>query len=234
MQSAIQSGATPWLGDGSERERDKITKITGVSIAGRPDLTAAMRYTWGLAGRGSEQYTIRTILDQRDLPAGSERWIEVWARFSNGFTNAPSSGPDYDYKFLLFLRSQGSRWNVQMLGQNGSNTQWGYPGNGNTEAAWTATGNGTEGRLSGGNWSSANVWDGQWHRHRFHLSFGSGTAHSTWYVDNTPIHVSSNKTFTGSFDVIFLGANMNVGPTQVQTLDWANIRIWTSNPGWGF
>ena len=231
LQSAIQSGATPWLGQGSERERDKITKITGVSIPGRPDLTSAMRYTWGLAGRGSSQYTIRAILDPKDLPPGSERWVEVWARFSNGFVNAPPGGPDYDYKFLLFVTTQGPRWNVQMLGQNGGNTQWGYP---NNEAAWTSSGNGTEGRLSGGPWESSEVWDGQWHRHRFHLSFGSGNAHSTWYVDNKPIHVSTNKTITGSFGEWFIGANMNFGPTQVQTLDWANIRIWTSNPGWGF
>jgi hypothetical protein len=35
-----------------------------------------------------------------------------------------------------------------------------------------------------------------------------------------------------AFWSVILGANMNQGPGQVQSLTWDNIKVWTQNPGW--
>lgn len=235
LRNAIINGDTPWLG--FDQNASQISKITSISVPGRSELTAAMRFTWPATQEA--QYSISAILEKTDLPGADERWVEIWARFSDGFVNGYDGAPDLDYKFVLFLRAAGSRWNVQLLGFDygvGDNTQWGYPG---VEDAWTSggiAGGGPPDPLSGGVFHGEEIWDGLWYRHRFHLRMNTTTQGvATWYIGNREIHKAENLNITGSgFEEWKLGANMNYGPGQVQTLDWANVSIWTTSPGWGF
>ena len=232
LRDAITGGSPPWFG--LDNEIDQVTLVTGQGSAPGVNSDGFMRYTWPGTNGGQPEYTIRTMIE--DIPSGRELWIEEWARFSNGWSNGPPSGP-HDYKFMLILNDGGSRFNVQMLGGGGSNTQWGYPGG---EAAWTSSGNGTQGQLSGGAIDMSAYWDGKWHRFRYHLKISASdndpTGIATWYIDNRAIHRGTElQTTPGSaFQYFEFGANMNAAAAQVQTLDWAVVRIWTANPGWGF
>jgi hypothetical protein len=151
--------------------------------------------------------------------------------------NGPSGGPHWDYKYMIIGNNGGGRFNVQMLGQGGGNTQWGYPG---AEDAWTSTGNGSRGQLSGGPTNMASYWDGNWHRFRYHLKISASgsdpTGIATWYIDGRLVHRGTGlQTTPGSGFLEFnFGANMNSAVDQVQTLDWAVLRIYTESPGWGF
>lgn len=233
LQSAITGGTPPWLV--LDNEINQISLVTGLGSAPSVNNNRFMRYTWPGNNSGAQDYTIRAII--RDLPPGGEFWIEVWSRFSAGWRNGPSGGSLYDYKYMIILNSGGSRFNVQMLGQGGSNTQWGYPGN---ESAWTSSGNGSLGFLSGGPIDMSVYWDGNWHRFRYHLKLSASssdpTGIATWYIDDRLVHRGTGlQTTPGSgFAEFNFGANMNNAVDQVQTLDWAVLRIYTQNPGWGF
>jgi hypothetical protein len=166
-------------------------------------------------------YTIgRNIQFPTSVP---DAWIEVWAKFSSNFTtvvpgNLCTSTSSAGYKFL-FARVWGTgRFNL-IVGVFGHSITWGYPDN-------LGAYNGVP--------SGSTYFDGQWHRWRLHTKVGlAGIA--TAYLDNTKIaqfvNVSINR--TGIYGVA-LSRNMNQGPTQVISLKYGAVRVWRSDPGWGF
>jgi hypothetical protein len=192
--------------------------------------TRSMRYTFpdrsGTSNRCGD-YSIGRVVG---LPENvKEVWVEVVAKFSDNFASrAPSSWgctSNPDYKFLFGMVNPGSRFELK-VGMNGSRLSAGYPGS-EEDYRWG---------------ESAALWDGQWHRYRFHWKLSSdGAADGAVKVwidgqlvySKTGIRTTDNSgRAISSIWGIGLGRNMNQGPGQTQHVWWGSVKAWKTNPGW--
>jgi hypothetical protein len=59
-----------------------------------------------------------------------------------------------------------------------------------------------------------------------------------WWLDgvkqNYPLNVNTSAGSVASTGItdMKLGANLNLGPAQVQSINWGRIRLYNQNPGW--
>jgi hypothetical protein len=197
----------------------QISLDTGVGYGG---LTQSMKYTWPSRAQCTDFSIGRNLTLPSNVP---ELWLEVYARFSSGFTTQASgcggqSNPDYKFLFGR-ITGMSSRFEI-VLGNGGSAIITGYPGNEEAVRAAITT-------------TSSGIWqDDAWHRFRFHWKIGSGTGAMEAWIDGTKIAnltgVSTGST-TGIYGVA-MGRNMNQGPTVSQSLWWGRVAIYNSNPGW--
>jgi hypothetical protein len=191
-----------------------------------PDQTA------NSAGRCTIDYSISRWVK---FPAPvREVWVEVYVKFSANFTTVvPASwgcGGNPDYK-LIFLANDppNGRWQIK----NGTyGTHWSPNHNGGSNDTYITTNAG-----NGGTW-----WDGQWHRLRWHarvsttLTSADG-AFEYWLDDVKQTYPSNINTSAGGLVItaltdVRLGANLNLGPSQTQSVNWGRIRVYATNPGW--
>lgn len=211
-------------------EDQETSRISLDNTTGYGSSTKSMRFTFPNRASSSNRCGDYTIGRMVALPAQvNEVWVEVVAKFSTNFaTKAPAtwgctSNPDY--KFIFAGVNPGSRFELKS-GIYGNAMSAGYPGS-EEDYQW--------GR-------SADYWDGQWHRYRFHWKIsspgGSDGAVQVWIDDQlvysrTGIRTtdSSRQAITSIYS-IYLGRNMNQGPGQEQSVWWGAVRAWNTNPGW--
>jgi len=174
----------------------------------------------GTSGRCTDFTVGRNI----NLPSPqTEIWLEVEAKFSNGFTSlAPSSWGCTSaaaYKFV-FGRTPTGRFNL-VLGIFGSSYTFGWPAN----------------QEPSDDPMPFTPFDGQWHVYRMHFkvstpSSAANGACELW-VDGVLV-----KSFTGIVESnsniygLAIGRNMNQGPGQPESEWWGRIAVWNTNPGW--
>ena len=196
-------------------------------------LTQSMKYTYpdrtGSGGSRCNDYSITRVFrfDRAGVLGGivSEYWWEMYVQFSANFTTvAPSSwncASNRDFKFIFgSIFGAPGRWQIK----NGTfGTRWEFGPAANPEDWQTLQQD-----------PNYNFWDGEWHRIRAHWKLGNGDGvYRLWFdddlvLDRTDVDTQGTTTNWG----MKLGANMNQGPGQEQTLHWGGIRIWTTDPGW--
>ena len=208
-----------------------LDQSTGVNIDGL-NLGQSMRYDYNAPGCSTQ-----SVGRNLTLPSPtSEVWVEVYLKFSPNFTtrnvNGCSTPPDFK---ALFGRLTGLNCRIELhVGGASGGTAFavGGPGCANGVGSYP-------GQADFGN--AGVVWDGQWHRYRFHWKVSpSGTDHIyTWYQDNTLMFSKTSGWYNdGAAAQIYslaLGRNLDQGiPSGTMSLWWGRVRAWDQNPGWGF
>lgn len=207
--------------------RMTLDQTTGVNINGL-NLTQSMRYDY--PGPGC---TSQTVTRNISLPTNvRELWVEVYMKFSNNFdtrnVNGCTTPPDFKTLFGRLTNLQ-CRFEFHVGGADGGQAfNMGGPGCANGVAALD---------LKVGD--AHTVWDGQWHRYRFHWFVDStGTNHQfVWYLDNTLMFSKTsgwaNDGQTAQIYGIALGRNLDQGiPSGTMSLWWGTVRVWNKSPGW--
>lgn len=186
-------------------------------------LGQSMRYTFPDRSQARNLCRDFTIGRNIRLPEEvQELWVEVWAKFSHGFsTKVPQCAgrSNAGYKFVhLRVRPSRSRFNLN-VGNFMTQTTWGYP---DREQAFQ------------GSPKPSEYFDGKWHRWRLHVRVGrNGLA--TAYFDDRLIHAFVGVPIDrSSIYGIALGRNINQGPVRPQSVNWGLIKVWRQDPGWGW
>ncbi|MCC7003895.1 MAG: Ig-like domain-containing protein [Gemmatimonadaceae bacterium] len=163
-----------------------------------------------------------------------EVWAEIWVKFSSNFTTrVPTDwgcAGNADYKFVVLAQEPAiGRWQIKM-GTYGTHWSPNHAGGSGDTYVTTNSGN-------GGLWN-----DDQWHRLRWHARVSTTTTSNDgafeWWLDNVkqsyPLNISTstNGLPVTSLTDLRLGANLNLGPAQVQTINWGAVRLYNQNPGW--
>lgn len=163
-----------------------------------------------------------------------EVWAEIWVKFSSNFTTrVPTDwgcGGNADYKFVFLAQEPAiGRWQIKM-GTYGTHWSPNHPGGSGDTFVTPNSGN-------GGLWN-----DNQWHRLRWHARVSTTTTSNDgafeWWLDNVkqtyPLNISTstNGVPVTALTDLRLGANLNLGPAQVQTINWGAVRLYNQNPGW--
>jgi hypothetical protein len=80
------------------------------------------------------------------------------------------------------------------------------------------------------------IWDGQWHRYRFHWKVAIGGLNGAMeaWIDGRRIasKVNISTSTTTAIYGIALGRNMNQGPKVSTSLWWGSIKVFKDYPGW--
>ncbi len=166
---------------------------------------------------------------QRYMPLpveSSEIWMEVYAKFAPNFTTvAPTSwgctnNPDYKFLFYRVL-PEPERYEIKV-------GTYGIP-------------NFITARFPGGPTDTppttrpASIFDGQWHRFRMHGKVNTnGQVNGVYeaWIDNILFYQATNVNIPYKIEGIWLGANLNQGPAQVQDMWFGRVQIFNGNPGW--
>lgn len=179
-------------------------------------LTKSLRFDYPARNGVCTDYTIGRNIN---LPTNvDEVWVEVVAKFQNGFTTimtgCSSSNPDF--KFLFGRVQTSGRFNI-MIGTS-SNLQYtvGYPGGEDNFEGGSASGN----------------FDGNWHIHRWHMKVGASGACKYW-VDGVVVKDYGTVAMaTNQIYGLAIGRNINQGPPSAQSLWWGRILFYNTDPGW--
>lgn len=187
------------------------------TMVGYGTSTKSMRFDFPTRSGDCTDYSIGRNIN---LPsAQSDVYVEVIAKFQNGWTNAApgcSGVSNEDYKFIFGRVLTTGRFNV-MVGTYNTEYTVGYPGG--------------EDSFEGGNVSG--LFDGNWHTYRFHMKVGSSGACKLWVDGNVVKDYGTVAMAANQIYGIALGRNINQGPPSPQSLWWGKVSIWySSNPGW--
>lgn len=192
-------------------------------------LRRSMRYLWPDRSSRANRCRDFSISRSIDLPRRvPEVWIEVHAMFSANFATLDracgrQSTPDYKFIFgRVHNPAPGSsRFGIKVGTLYSQMITIEYPGG--------------RGAVNSTSVPAGTYFDGTWHRWRFHWRLGRGTGLVVAYLDDRPIIMLQNiDARAAGIYGIKLGANLNQGPTQSQTLHWGLIRAWNTDPGWGW
>jgi len=192
--------------------------------AGGYHLTQSMRYDQPASPAcGSDPSVGRNLV----LPsAAQDVWLELWVRFSSGWTAADSRATTCDpsYKFV-FGRIDGApdRWALGIESQSGAflSSYPGQPGV-NTYISYSGPTAPYAGFAPG---------DGNWHRYRFYWSY-SHKILQVWFDDHLALSQSGIVATGTDIYGIALGRNINSGPVKAQSIWWGLVRVYDVNPGW--
>lgn len=205
-----------------------LDQTQGVNINGF-SLTQCMLYSFPIANVSDYSIGCNLKLDQ-DY---NEGWFELYAMFSANFTtNGPAAG-NADYKFTNARTRVTGRY-MTFCGTFGDGWQFGYPGN---DQGLNSDVSGVYGNSDYPFTSSVAVWDGNWHRYRYHLK-NSASGGAVFYIDNFkmpgfPIG-TVNTSSGGAIWSWALGRNNNKGQSVAMTVRQGRFAAYASDPGWGF
>lgn len=213
-----------------------------LDLAGGVGGTPAMRFdfpdrtTW--AGRCTDWGVARLI----PAPANTKKlWGEFYVKFSSNWTAvAPaawSCTSGIDYKFVHGTVEGNALGQYGRFQINHNDAQW-YLGTPNAADQWTTHPTATMATHgTNPNPAPADFYDGQFHRYRLEFKLSS-TPTSTdggirIWVDSHLLIDKQGLVIDRPFFYGFkLGANLNQGPGQLQSITWDSMRVWTVNPGW--
>jgi len=201
--------------------------------------SSALRSFFG--GGGPEQVGVDLRLPDAGSDLPRELWIEMWVRFDDNWrTGAAGVG---DHK-TLFLTESGNpsgsnRWEIKFglfvedirgnISSGGVHSEMG---------CIAPVGPGYGPCPNGKPDLEALLWDGEWHRIRWHVRMGSNAnaqdgIHEAWldgqkFLESTGIRTGSNS--GAYFDRLALGRNGD--PVQASSIHWGEVAVHISNPGW--
>lgn len=200
----------------------------GLNIGGY-NLSQCMKYPFPSTTQADYQIACNLKLDQ-DY---TEVWCEIYAMFSANFTTVGPASGNADYKFNAGRTRVSGRY-MTFCGTFGTGWQFGYPGN--DQGANSDVG-GVYGNSDYPFTSSVVVWDGAWHRYRYHLK-NSASGGAVFYIDNFkmpgfPIG-TVDTSGGGAIWSWSVGHNMNQGCFNPMNLWWGRFATYAADPGWGF
>ena len=163
-----------------------------------------------------------------------EFWIEFYLRFNAAWSI------NSDDKTFFFNPQTGSRWEIH-YGLFGTRVYGGPSANPNDFAVVSDGGVGEP-----LNDLDNDLWDGNWHRHRVHGRYGTGTSGAFWWwIDDEVLLSDSVEALFGWGDgegintgdgnwlnTVRLGANADPTGGANAYRDWGELKIYTSDPGW--
>ena len=150
-----------------------------------------------------------------------EVWYEVIVKFDADWRTATVPEQTADHKTIFYTETgEVNRWAIH-VGVFGSDVQ---------------------GRINDANFAISGspapnlpswIWDGQWHKLRWHLKQGAGSGVFEAWLDGAKfLSATGINTNSGSryFDVIALGRNGGFAGTQ--SMYWGPVNVYITNPGW--
>lgn len=163
----------------------------------------------------------------------NEVWCELYAMFSATFTtNGPAAG-NADYKFNAGRTRVAGRY-MTFCGTFGDGWQFGTPA---SDEGFSSDVGGYYGNSDYPFTSSVVVWDGNWHRYRYHLK-NSASGGAIFYIDSFRMPSFPMGTIdTSGGGAIYswaLGRNNNKGTSTTMQVRWGRFATWAADPGWGF
>lgn len=212
----------------SQNEDEDPADIVLDTTVGYGSSDRSMRFDYQASGATKNSETVGRNLTLAS--AQSELWVEVWAEFSSNFTTVPTwlnqiLPYNPDFKFVFGRMSSGSG-RFEFKEGNSTNTELsaGYPGN-------------QEAYLGDFSMNSKALWDGKWHRYRFHWKVGSGDGVVQVWIDNSLEISHANLTMSDPSDAVYsiaLGRNLDPSASQLQHIWWGSVKVWYqgNNPGW--
>ncbi len=232
-----QSGGTPWYTEqwsyGSTAAMLSSPQVSDASntggrvslltnLSGTPTgFTNAVRVHFDANMGGEPQAGVDITLPNASQVRPREVWVEFYARWSpNWVTDGPYSGnADHKFFFLFDQQPSGTRRWESHIGHFGNGIGTFIAGEGHTE------------------YFQPNIqalWDGQWHRLRYHAKMSS---QGVWEVeiDGQKFHWPGTNADWGSqyyFNSLALSRNVNRGTDRNMTLDFGPVRVYVTNPGW--
>ncbi|WP_405286124.1 Ig-like domain-containing protein [Gaopeijia maritima] len=196
-------------------------QISLLSNAGGPGFSRAVRVQFNANAGGEPQVGVDITFPNADRDRPRELWVEFYARWSSNWTtDGPYSGnPDHKFVFLFDQSPTGSRRWESNIGVFGYAVGTYIGGSGSNE------------RFNPG---IEALWDGQWHRFRYHARMGSS---GVWEVtiDGQTFRWPGSNTDFGSqyyFKHLALSRNLNRGTDRNMTLDFGPVQVFLTNPGW--
>ncbi len=155
----------------------------------------------------------------RDQPR--EVWVEFHARWSTDWvTNGPYAGnPDHKFFFLFDQQPSGTRRWESHVGHFGDGIGTFIAGAGHTQPFAP---------------NIQALWDGQWHRFRYHAKMDSN---GVWEleIDGQKFTWPGGNADWGAqyyFNSLALSRNLNRGTDHDMTLDFGPLKVYTADPGW--
>ena len=169
----------------------------------------------GYSTVGANLYPTQSAVDRP-----REVWFEVLVKFDSNWRTATVPEQSADHKTIFYTETgEVNRWAIHI----------------------GVFGGAVQGRINSGfakqirpdldlpTW----IWDGTWHRLRWHLKMGNGDGvFEMWldevkYLAETGINTASGSRY---FDVIALGRNG--GFAEAASMYWGPVNVYISNPGW--
>jgi hypothetical protein len=177
----------------------------------------------------------QSLASRVSLPSGTrEVWISFRIRFSANWTtvNPNCSSPAPDYKTVLTWLSDTKstaghdRFDLK-IGQGGGNIHASVPG-------WPGSDNVPVSAVQQG--GARAMFDGQWHTVEMHqVISGDNRATVQISIDGVVTHNYTTTTTGGlannSLSRINIGANRNLGATELMHVWWDDVRVWTDQTG---
>lgn len=163
-----------------------------------------------------------------------EIWYEVWVRFDRTWDTVFCDQPFPEQKFLSLYDDRYNRWNF-MVGSAPERWIRAYIDNYDASGARAinaAVPPSSERYLD----ARTALWDGQWHRIRYHARMGTGSGALNVWIDDQKVFdqqgLTSMDAGAGWFAHLYLGSNLNQRPDQRQSVLFGPVRAWTADPGW--
>lgn len=209
-----------------------IDQTQGLNVGGY-SLSQCLLYSFPIANTSDYSIGLNLKLDQ-DY---DEIWAELYAMFSTTFTTSGPAAGNADYKFTHARTRVTGRY-MTFCGTFADGWQFGTPASDQGANSDTTVGATTYyGNSDYPFVSSVAVWDGTWHRYRYHLK-NAVAGGAVFYIDNFkmpgfPIG-SLDTSAGGSIWSWSLGRNNNKGQSQAMTVRWGRFAAWAADPGWGF
>ncbi|MFN0178718.1 MAG: beta strand repeat-containing protein [Gemmatimonadales bacterium] len=169
----------------------------------------------------------RTIGRNVKFPNNAQEiWVEVYVKFSANFQTMVPNGvcgsTGTGYKFIFGRYTTGSRFDLIVGPGSGMGYTFGYPGN----EQWVSQ---VRSRLT-----TPDFFDGLWHVWRLHFKSGP-TGRAAFSFDGRLIQDTGPVSMPGgSIYGLALARNLNQGPLQNQEVNWGRLRVWNTDPGWGW
>lgn len=227
LPTAYASGTLASAGnDGSKQ------LLRGLAVPNGDSLAIRMRYN-GASARADQHVGVTVTPRDIDRLRPREFWLEVWVRFSDDWNTVagPASARAPDYAFVRVDDDRGApggRWE-SMIGSGGDALRLLRGGQAG------ATG-GASGSFPGG---IGALWDGEWHRLRYHASMGSPGVPGAWWLkidDHPAMHIGTGVDLDPGSGRYFrewtLSGELARGAPWDMWVDVAPARFYLADPGW--
>jgi hypothetical protein len=185
---------------------------------GYDGLTQSMRYDYPSNGPSCVNHTISRSIDL-DL---TEVWVEWHAKYSSNFSMVAGvpTGCGIGWKFLLIWLDGGNAGRFGFHWTIGRTDMEGPTDNYDDFLVW------------GNIVRPETLFDGQWHRYRYHAAIKDGVGFHEGWIDDRYLGSKTATTGARKLDYMSLARNLNQGPLQPQNLWWGQIKVYDKDPGW--
>lgn len=196
------------------------TTVTLGTDGGYGGRSKYMRYNF--SGGTDVEVTVGRAMALNHVDSSNDWWVEWSFRISSNFETSFAANSSYGvpaYKFVFLM----------------------FPGTGRFQQTfvWNATTMeiGDANIEDRGSIGIPAVTDGQWHLARWHAKVNPSSGVNIIYIDGVEQYNFAGNTGPsdkGEWYAFAMGRNSNRGFGTDTTVDWGHVKLYTSNPGWGF